>query len=522
MSQQDRIIYLADIPRVQAGLRGADVAVRFEDRGTTFAELDARSNQVAAALIALGAGAGARLAVLSKSHDHWYQLMFGAAKARACLTPINARLAPPEIAYILQDAAPAVLFVGADFLELAQSVAATLAAPPVLVALYGQRAGYADFEVWRDAAPPLATPPTPRDDDDVLQLYTSGTTGRPKGVVLSNHNYRAFLGQVSQVDGFSYAPGEAVMITMPLFHVAGTNVSFSALSQGSSVVLVADFNPAAAMTMMANDGIAHVFLAPAMILMMLMTPGADALKFPHLRTIAYGSAPISEDVLKRAQATFGCGFVQFYGMTESVGAGTYLSPAAHALPGKLTSCGRAWPGMEVRVVDADGAPTPDGVIGEIVFKGDMVMKQYWGNPQATTEAVVDGWLHTGDAGLRDADGYFYIHDRMKDMIVTGGENVYPAEVENAIHGCPGVADVAVISVPSERWGEEVKAIIVPTPGMPPPTEEAVIAWARVRIAGFKAPKSIAFIDALPRNASGKILRRELRAPYWAGRERAVG
>ena len=522
MPEQDRVIYLADIPRVQAALRDADVAIRFEDRTTSFADLDAQSNQVAAALIEAGAGVGARVSVLSKNHDHWYPLMFGAAKARACLAPINCRLAPPEIAYILQDAAPAVLFVGADFLELARGVAATLPAPPLLVALYGEGAGYTNFEAWRDAAAPLAIPPAPQDDDDVLQLYTSGTTGRPKGVVLSNHNYRAFLGQIGKVDGFSYAPGEAVMIVMPLFHVAGTNVSFSALAQGSGVVLVADFNPAAAMTMMADDQIAHAFLAPAMILMMLQAPGAGAFKFPNLRTIAYGAAPISEDVLKRAQATFGCGFVQFYGMTESVGAGTYLSPADHALPGKLTSCGRAWPGMEVMVVDAEGAPAPDGVIGEIVFKGDMVMKEYWGNPQATTEAVVAGWLHTGDAGLRDADGYFYIHDRMKDMIVTGGENVYPAEVENAIHGCPGVADVAVISVPSERWGEEVKAIIVPTPGAPPPTEEAVIGWARARIAAFKAPKSIAFIDALPRNASGKILRRELRAPYWAGRGRAVG
>ena len=516
----DPTTYLADIPRVQAKARGASPAVNFDGAVTTFAQLDRQSDQVAAALAAHGVGQGARVAVLAKNHANWYQIMFGAAKARACLAPINCRLAAPEIAYILADAAPAILFVGTDFLEMASEVAARCEKPPVLVALSGEHAGFADFEAWRDAAAPI-TPAVPHDDDDVLQLYTSGTTGRPKGVVLSNRNYRSFLTQISQVDGFSYAPDETVMIVMPLFHVAGTNVSFSALAQGSTAVLVTDFNPVAALEMMVNDQIAHAFLAPAMILMMLQSPGAGELKFPHLRTIAYGAAPISEDVLSRAQATFGCGFVQFYGMTESVGAGTYLSPKEHGLSGKLTSCGRAWPGLEVKVVGPDGADVPDGVLGEIVSKGEMVMKGYWNNPIATAETVVNGWLHTGDAGLRDAEGFFYIHDRMKDMIVSGGENVYPAEVENAIHGCPGVADVAVISVPSERWGEEVKAIIVPVPGAAP-SEEAVIAWARARIAAFKAPKSIAFVDALPRNASGKILRRELRAPYWAGKDRAVG
>jgi len=213
--------------------------------------------------------------------------------------------------------------------------------------------------------------------------------------------------------------------------------------------------------------------------------------------------------------------VQFYGMTESTGAGTYLSPADHARGDKLSSCGKAWPEVEVAVVDAHDKVVADGEIGEIVIRGDIVMKGYWNHPQATAETVIDGWLHTGDAGFRDAEGFFHVHDRMKDMIVSGGENIYPAEVENAIHGCPGVADVAVIGVPSERWGEEVKAIIVASP-QGPPTAEAVIAWTRERIAAFKAPKSVAFVQSLPRNASGKVLRRELRAPYWAGRERAVG
>ncbi|MEO8114992.1 MAG: AMP-binding protein, partial [Phenylobacterium sp.] len=236
--------------------------------------------------------------------------------------------------------------------------------------------------------------------------------------------------------------------------------------------------------------------------------------------VAYGASPISEAVLAQATARFGCGFIQFYGMTETTGAGTFLPPAAHA--GELMcSCGSPWPTLEVRIQDDEGREVAVGEIGEIAIKGEIVMAGYWNRPEATAQTVSDdGWLRTGDAGFRDADGYFFVHDRVKDMIVSGGENVYPAEVENAILGCPGVADAAVIGVPDERWGEAVKAIVVAAPGGCDP--QAVIAWARQRIASFKAPKSVDFVDALPRNASGKVLRRELRKPYWEGRDRKVG
>ena len=520
MVDLEAIRHVADIPKVQAAARGGDVAIMFEGRATTYAELDARSSQVARALAATAAEPGARIGVLSKNHDRWYELFFGAALARACLTPINCRLSPPEIAYILEDSAPAVLFVGADFLSMAAALVKALVNPPLLVALYGSHPGFLDFAAWRDGGTAAPAQSPPRSDDDVLQLYTSGTTGRPKGVILRDRNYARFLEMIGKVDGFAYEARQSVMIVMPLFHVAGTNISIAGLAQGSRIVLVQDFNPVAVIDTMIDEAIHHTFLAPAMILMMLQSPNMAGARFDRLQTIAYGASPISLDVLTRAQAGFSCGFVQFYGMTESCGAGTYLSPADHALPEKLTSCGRPWPEVEVAVVDPSGRVVADGEIGEIVIKGDIVMEGYWKNPAATEEAVVEGWLHTGDAGLRDADGFFYVHDRMKDMIVSGGENVYPAEVENAIFGCPGVADVAVIGIPSERWGEEVKAMVVVVPGAAP-TEAAVIAWARAHIASFKAPKSVDFVEVLPRNASGKVLRRALRAPYWAGRERSV-
>jgi acyl-CoA synthetase (AMP-forming)/AMP-acid ligase II len=521
MIDLDAIRTLADIPAAQARKRGDAVAVKFGTRETSFAELDARSNRVANALLAAGVASGDRVSVLSKNHDAWYPLFFGTARARACLAPVNCRLAAGEVAFILGDAAPKLLFVGEDFFDLALAAVADLAEPPRLVALYGAHPAFESLDAWLGDAAATAPADEPQLGDDVLQLYTSGTTGRPKGVVLANKNYRRFLEMATEVDGFAYGENETVMIVMPLFHVAGTNVSFSGLAQGGRLVLVKDFAAADAIQMMTEERVAHAFLAPAMIQMMLQQPGAEAGDYFALRSIAYGASPIAEDVLRRARAVFGCDFVQFYGMTESSGGGSYLSPAAHDLPGKLTSCGQPWPQTEMAILGGDGQPLGDGEIGEIAIRGDIVMKEYWHRPEATAETVVDGWLRTGDVGYRDADGYYFVHDRIKDMIVSGGENVYPAEVESAIMGCPGIADVAVIGVPDDKWGEAVKALVVPAPGAEIDAA-AVIGWARERIAAYKAPKSIDVIDALPRNPSGKVLRRELRAPYWEGRDRAVG
>lgn len=521
MIDLEAIRTLADIPAAQARARGDAVAVKFGDRETSFAELDARSNRVAQALTAAGVVPGDRVSALTKNHDGWYPLFFGTARARACFAPINCRLAAGEIAFILDDAGPKLLFVGEDFFDTALAAIADLAAPPRLIALYGEHPEFESFDAWLGdaAASPLAD--TPQLSDDVLQLYTSGTTGRPKGVVLANKNYRRFLEMASEIDGFAYDADETVMIVMPLFHVAGTNVSFSGLAQGGRLVLVKDFTAPDAIRMMTEERVAHAFLAPAMIQMMLQQPEAAGGDYAALRSIAYGASPIAEDVLRRARATFGCGFVQFYGMTESSGGGSYLSPSAHNLPGKLTSCGRPWPGTEMAILGGEGQALGDGEIGEIAIRGDIVMKQYWNRAEATDEALAGGWLHTGDVGYRDADGFYFVHDRIKDLIVSGAENVYPAEVESAIMGCPGVADVAVIGVPDDRWGEAVKALVVAAPGEQPDPAD-VIAWVRARIAAYKVPKSVEFIDALPRNPSGKVLRRELRAPYWEGRDRAVG
>lgn len=520
MIDLDAIRTLADIPAAQARVQASAIAIKFGDKETSFQQLNVASNRVGHAILASGVTAGDRISVLTKNHDSWYPLFFGCALARACLAPINNRLAAAEVAYILDDAAPKLLFVGEDFFELVLDAVADLAHPPRLIALYGSHPKFEDFDQWLGGAPDhgLAGPEL---TDDVLQLYTSGTTGRPKGVVLTHFTYRRFMEMAVNVDGFAYDQGQTVMIVMPLFHVAGTNVGFAGLAQGCRLVLIKDFAASDALDMMKNEQVAHAFLAPVMIQMMLAQPQAQAGTFPALRTIAYGASPIAEDVLRRARGVFGCKFVQFYGMTESAGSGAYLAPSAHDLPGKLTSCGKGWPGVDMAILDAQGRELGDGEIGEIAIRGDIVMKEYWKRPDATRETLDGGWLHTGDVGYRDSDGFYFVHDRIKDMIVSGAENIYPAEVESAIMGCPGVADVAVIGVPDVKWGEAVKALIVPEAGQNVDPDD-VLAWTKAKIAGYKVPKSVEFIPELPRNPSGKVLRRELRAPYWEGQERVIG
>ncbi|HKP78666.1 MAG TPA: long-chain-fatty-acid--CoA ligase [Phenylobacterium sp.] len=516
----DPIELLTDIPRVHGRMQGAKVAVHFEGRDLTYAELDRRSDQVAGLLQQAGVKPGERVAWLGRPSEAWYEIFFGTAKARACLAPINARLATPEIAFILKDSGANVFFVTPEFFECARAVAEHAGRPVRVIAVGGEHPTFESYAALREAAPAPRLQ-TPQASDDVLQLYTSGTTGQPKGVRLSNANYSAFLALRRLVDGFAYDAEDTVLILMPMFHVAGTNISFSGLAAGARLVLQAEFAPQAVLRAFGEQKVAHVFLAPVMINALLQAPGVQDADVSSLKTISYGASPISEAVLAKATKTFGCGFIQFYGMTETAGAGTTLAPSEHTGE-RLRSCGRPWPTLETRIADAHGDALGAGEIGEIEIRGPIVMAGYWNRPEATAETIrPDGWLRTGDAGFMDENGFFFVHDRVKDMIVSGGENVYPAEVENAILGCPGVADAAVIGVPDERWGEAVKAIVVPAPGATP-DPAAIIAYARERIAAYKAPKSVDFLDALPRNPSGKVLRRELRKPYWEGRDRKVG
>lgn len=522
MLDTEMMPHVADIPRVQSNIRPKEVAFYYRGEETTFAELNMRANQVANGLIALGVSPDERVGYLAKNTAIYYEMMFGCAKARAVMNGVNTRLAAPEVQFILSDAQVSVLFVGPDWFEMIDQIKDECPHLKHVISLEGRHGDGPEYTEWRDqqesSAPGLRT----EDNDDVIQLYTSGTTGLPKGVMLTNANYKAFMNQAAMLEWSSYDAGDNVMNAMPLFHVAGVNVGLLAAAQGARTVVLPEINPPEILDLIEQQQIHHAFWVPAVILMLSQMPDFRERDYSSLKQIFYGASPITEDLLTTAVEVMGARFTQLYGLTETVGAATYLPPEAHDPSwGKLRSCGVPWPEAIIRCVDAEGNAVPTGEVGEIVVQSDFVMKGYWNRPEATADSIRNGFFHTGDAGYFDEDGFLFIHDRVKDMIVSGGENVYPAEVENAIFGHPDVADVAVIGVPDEKWGEAVKAIVVAKDGANP-APDSIIAWARERIAGYKCPKSVDFLEALPRNPSGKILRKDLREPYWEGQERRVG
>jgi acyl-CoA synthetase (AMP-forming)/AMP-acid ligase II len=521
MVELDGVASVADVSRMQALRRGNAAALLFEGRAMTFAEVDTTASRVANALIGSGVRTQERIAYLSKNTDHFLPCLMGACKARAALAPFNFRLAAPEIARLLGDSGARILFVGQDVAELADQAIALLASKPRRIALGFDRRGYERYDAWIESAAPDDPRLEADPQDDAIQLYTSGTTGVPKGVQLTNRNYLAAFELAAASGALNYEAGDTVLAAMPFFHVAGVNVALIAMASGARSAILRDAAPQLILDMIGKERVNHAFLAPVLIQMLMQASGIEIADLSSMRALSYGASPISEDLLKRASAHFRCEFIQIYGMTEICGAGTFLASADHDPgKGKLRSCGVALPGVELKIVAADGEEVPRGEVGEVVIRSPVVMKGYWNKPDATAASIRDGWMLSGDAAYMDEDGYVFIYDRVKDMIVTGGENVYPAEVENALFGHPAIADAAVIGVPDDTWGEAVKAIVVSKSGAQQDAAD-IIAWARARIANFKTPKSVDFVDAIPRNATGKILRRELREPYWKGRDRRV-
>lgn len=522
MIDAGKVVSMADVLRQQARANGAVAAQVFAGRTTSYAALDAHASRVANGLIALEAKPGTRIGHLGKNSDYFAELLFGAAKARCVLTGVNWRLAAPEILFILKDAGVTTLFVDAEYYALVESLLPALPSLRTVIALDGGHSKWKGYTAWRDGQPDtdpmLETDP----EEDVLQLYTSGTTGHPKGVVLSHGAYLSLFEQGLH-DGFvRWEPGDPNLVAMPYFHVAGTNWALLGFYQAATNIIVKEVDPVAILDLIEEHKVQTSFFVPAVILFLVQASAMKPRDFSSLRLIAYGASPIAQELLLKAARIFDCGFLQFYGLTETNGAAVHLPPADHdPARGKLRAAGKPNAGIEIRVVGEDGKPVAQGEVGEVWIRGSSLMKGYWNRPDATAEAInSDGWFRSGDAGYLDKDGYLFIHDRVKDMIISGGENIYPAEVENALFSHPGVADVAVIGVPDERWGEAVKAVVVKSPGSDV-TPEALIAHARERIAAYKVPKTVDFIDALPRNPTGKILKRVLREPYWKGRDRAV-
>ena len=430
------------------------------------------------------------------------------------------------MAQIIDDAQAGVVIVGPDFAEHVEKVEDALERVDTVIAIGGHDRWPA-YDEWV-AAQPADDPGVESTGGDVaFQLYTSGTTGLPKGVMLTNDNF--FQGVTGISDQWRLTADSVNLAMMPMFHIAGAGWAMVGLYHGAATVVLRDIDPARILQVIPEFRVTNAFMVPAVIQFLLMTPGVETTDFSSLRTLVYGASPITDKVLVQGIETFGCEFIQVYGLTETTGAITQLDGADHDpenRPQLLRSCGRPYPWVEMRAVDGAGEDVPIGQVGELWTRSHQNMAGYWNNPAATAEAVTpDGWFRTGDAGYLDADGFVYLHDRVKDMIVSGGENVYPAEVENVLARHPAVADVAVIGVPDDTWGEAVKAIVVlsPDPGLAADdVERELIAFARESLAGYKLPKSVDVTDALPRNPSGKLLKRELREPYWAGVERRVG
>jgi long-chain acyl-CoA synthetase len=484
-----------------------------------------RAIRVANALAADGVVPGERVAFLDRNGIEYFELFFGCALLGAVSVAVNWRLAAPEMAAIVKDAGATVLVYGTDYQAAATEIMSTTSCVRRYLPV-------SELSAWRDAGVIGAvTDPgfEPGADDVVTQLYTSGTTGLPKGVMISGRNLATILHGAVEV--FRIERDTVSMVAMPLFHIGGTGWALSGMSRGGHSVIVRDVDPVDILHIIEEHRITDAFVVPAVLMFLLATPQLADTDVGSLRTIYYGASPISEDVLVNSMRALGCDFAQVYGLTETTGAITSLMPADHDPDGPranlLRSAGRPFSHVELRIEDsATGEVLPAGAVGEVMTRSSQNMLGYWNKPDDTASVLsADGWFRTGDAGWLSEDGYLFLHDRIKDMVVSGGENVYPAEVENALLAHPSVADAAVIGVPDDRWGETVKAVVVRAPGAEQDNDALsadIKAFTRTRLAPYKCPTSIDFVEALPRNPSGKVLKRELRAPYWKGRERNIG
>ena len=514
---------VAEIVRKYAGEKPDSVAIVYGERRISWKELAGRAAQVAQAFRAEGVGVQDHVAFIDKNGLEFFEFQFGASMINAVTVSVNWRLAPPEMEYMINDARAKVLIVGPDFFGPIEDIEKRLSTVSKIVAI-GDHPRWESFEDWVGRQPPTDPKEPALATDICTQLYTSGTTGLPKGVMITNANLFTLIPNVSPPWGFTRL-GCVNLVCMPLFHIGGAGWALAGMANGCVTVLAREFVPDQILELLVAQGVTTALFVPAMLGFMAMVPGAADRTYP-LEQINYGAAPITDETLLAAMRTFKCKFIQVYGMTETTGAITQLDAADHDPGGPrahlLRSAGKAYPWVETRVVDLEsGHDCKRGEVGELWTRSVQNMLGYWANPDATAATVTaDGWLKTGDAGYLDDEGFLFLTDRVKDMIVSGGENVYPAEVENALASHPALAEVAVIGVPSDRWGETVKAIAVVRPGATASAPE-IIAFAKERLAGYKCPTSVDFIDQLPRNPSGKVLKKDLREPYWAGRERRI-
>lgn len=492
------------------------------DDVVSYGQANARSDSLAGALQRLGLSQGDRVGVLMPNRPQLLESMFATWKAGGCVVPLNARFRREEIVYHLADPRARAIIFGEEYREIVAAIRERVPSVQQFICVGAPLAGQLAYDelvaegLGPDGGGDVA------DEDLAWLFYTSGTTGRPKGAMLTYSNL-TFVSVAWAADLVPLQPEDVGLHAAPLTHGAGFH-ALALTMKGATQVLLRphQFDPANFCATVQRQRVTNTWLVPTQIKMLLNYEALEKWDLSSLRWIVYGGSPMYVEDLKQALGRIGPVFVQIYGQGETPMTATYLRREDHALEGtaRLASCGRARSGLDVRVLDEEDHELPRGQAGQLCVRGASVMKGYWERPEETAETLKGGWLHTGDVGYMDDHGYAYVLDRTKDMIISGGANIYPREVEEILLQHPAVSEVCVVGVPHEVWGEAVKALVVLSPGATV-TEEALTLFVGERLAGYKKPKSVDFVEELPKNAYGKVLRRELRARYWERQARMI-
>lgn len=509
---------LTDFLRKGARLYPDRLFLRFQGRSLTYADINERVNRLGNLLQErFKIRKGDRVAVLSHNHPGYVEMYLACGKIGAVTVPMNYRLHPNDYIYLLNNSRARLLLLERELLEVYRAVKPGLEHVEDLVLLGEAEGGGNSYEELLPKYPSCEPEADVGDEDVIIQMYTSGTTGVPKGVPLSHRNLvGTAVGLIIDV-GFNVPPCD-VLVVAPIFHIGGLITILSAMIAGMSCNLKREFHPQETLKGMSEEGSTHSFMVPVMIWALLYTPEVERRDYSRFRTLMYGAAPMPEPLLKRAMEVFQCEFIQGYGLTESTGVLGLLLPEDHKIRPSATC--REYRMSELKVVNRHGDPVGPGEVGEIVARGDGMMRGYWGMEEETQGAFLDGWLRTGDLATIDEQGYITVVDRLKDMIIKGGENIYPSEVEKVLLTHPAIQQAAVIGVPDEKWGEEVKALVVLKPGQSL-TEKEFLRFCRQNLARFKRPSSVEFRDQLPVNPTGKVLKKLLREEFWKGYEKRV-
>jgi len=512
---------LGDIPRKSAILFPNNTATVFEGTRLTYRQLNERVNRLANGLIGLGVGKGDRLTVLAENTHKYLEVYFAAGKLGISVTPLNFRLSDQELVHIVNDSEATCLFAADGYEDRAWKIKDSTPAIKHWIAMDNAVEGYLSYEELLAGAAPDELNQDPDEEEMAILMYTGGTTGTPKGEMMSHRGLMS--GILAAALGFSFNRNDATCFVLPLFHVSFWP-ALAVLLTGGKVVINRKPDLNGILQLIQDEKCTHVNAVPTVYGWLLQYTNPDAYDLSSLRSISYAGSPFPAQLLKQCIQKLGPKFEQVYAMTECIG-GSMLLQEDHVLDGDrsrlLASAGKAAMSVDMQVVDSNDRAVPQGEVGEIVIRGKCVMMGYWKNPELTASTLRGGWYHTGDMGYMDDEGYLFLVDRKADMIVTGGENVYPKETEDVLYQHPAVAMAAVVSAPDERWGERVQAVVVLKPDQQA-TEEELIAHCKERLAGYKCPKAVEFWPQIPTTPVGKILRKDVKKKFWEGRDRTIG